>query len=89
MLMRESLEGVSVAATRQKAGSFFRASVRENPGKISVPGATVCAIVIVVPCKLRDFRLSQGLAAGSRHADVATRARVTSRTVEGIVLMIN
>src|ERR1035441_3275135 len=64
--MSESLEGIYVAATRQKAGRVENreAAVAEPPGvgSMKVPAATVFADVIVVFGSLREARLSQGAA---------------------------
>src|ERR1035437_1941137 len=64
--MSESLEGVRVAATRQKAGRVENreAVVAEPPavGSVKAPAATVFADVIVAFGSLREVRLSQGAA---------------------------
>src|SRR5579863_1187412 len=59
--MSESLEGVSVAATRQKAGRVENCEAAEAPpaiGSLKAPAATVFADVIVVSCNLNEARLS-------------------------------
>ena len=77
--MSESLEGVRVAATRQKAGTFenCEAKVVEPPdeGGIKAPAATVFADVIVVFGNLREARLSHDAA----DADVAATRTQNSR----------
>src|SRR3984893_6664042 len=58
--MSESLEGVSVAATRQKAGRGENCEAAEPPGigSLKAPAATVLADVIVVSGNLNEARLS-------------------------------
>src|SRR5262245_12624762 len=65
ILMSESLDGVSRAATRQNAGRRFRISALNGPGAPgcaggcgNCPAATACAIVIVVFGRVRLARLS-------------------------------
>src|SRR5580765_2384882 len=47
ILMSESAEGVSVAATRQKDGRLAKtfAPRPPRPGAVNAPGATICASV--------------------------------------------
>jgi hypothetical protein len=78
-LMSESLEGVSVAATRQNAGSaaYCRAcpSDSDRPGGIggvNAPAATTSAVVIVPSGSNSDARLSH--AAGDPPAAVSSDA---------------
>jgi hypothetical protein len=61
--MSESLEGVSVAITRQKAGSPLKSSAFDRPGPgtaggVNAPAATLCADVMVTFGKLSLERLS-------------------------------
>ena len=56
MRISESLEGVRVAATRQKAGRFCMALV--EPGAVNDPPVMVCADVILVFGKESDARFS-------------------------------
>src|SRR5579859_6171555 len=60
--MSESLEGVSVAATRQNAGTFENCEAAEagppGMGSLKEPAATVFADVIVVSGNLNEARLS-------------------------------
>src|SRR5689334_18415520 len=65
ILMSESLDGVSVAATRQNAGRLsygFAPRPRACTGATNAPAATVCAIVIVV-CGSERFERSSQVAA--------------------------
>src|SRR2546428_13080976 len=75
--MSESLEGVRVAATRQKGGRVenCEAAIAEPPGVggVKAPAATVFADVIVVFGNLREARLSQGAA----RAGDGVRAAIT------------
>src|ERR1700684_2869009 len=57
MRMSESLDGVSVAATRQNAGRFCMALFA--PGAVNDPPVTVCAAVIFVFGRLSDASFSQ------------------------------
>ena len=61
ILISESLEGLSVAATRQNAGSLPYAAAGDSlgPGGINSPAPTLCAEVIVVFACERVARLSQ------------------------------
>jgi hypothetical protein len=60
--MSESLVGFNTAATRQKVGRLLNASAG-SCGGTNVPGATVCAIVIVVSGRESEERVSQVAAA--------------------------
>src|SRR6516164_6974701 len=67
ILMPESDEGVSVAATRQKAGNWVNCCVAERvAGGENVPGGTSWARVIKVFGSAKDDRLS--------HEDAGVRA---------------
>src|SRR5678816_4946504 len=67
ILMSESLDGISVAATRQNAGSdaYTRDTCggappcRAAPGGVNAPAATSCAIVIFVLSSVRRASDSQ------------------------------
>src|SRR5687768_2567610 len=76
ILMSDSLVGISVAATRQKAGrSAIGAPPRPpRPGAVNVPAATVCAAVMVTFGSFADDRLSQ-VAAAAGAALMASAAR--------------
>src|SRR5881409_926678 len=59
ILMSESDEGVSVAATRQKVGSWLNCGTAGPvPGRVNPPAGTVWAKVIEVFGSVRDDRLS-------------------------------
>src|SRR5579862_4207344 len=63
ILMSESLDGVSVAMTRQKAGRPLKSSAFDRPGPgtaggVNAPAATLCADVMVTFGKLSLERLS-------------------------------
>src|SRR5438128_12458787 len=63
ILMSESDEGVSVAATRQKAGSWLNCGTAGPvPGRVNAPAGTVWAKVIEVFGSVRDNRLSHDAA---------------------------
>src|SRR4030095_14399341 len=74
ILMSESADGVSVAATRENAGSdaYTRGTgggappCRAVPGGVNAPGATSCAIVILVLSSVRRARDSQVAAYDAR-----------------------
>src|SRR6185436_8915134 len=73
ILMSESLDGVSVAATRQNAGRSANGfAPRPRAGGVNAPAATVWADVIVVFGSLSDERLSHVAAC----ADAATRIAI-------------
>src|SRR5579863_2325170 len=68
ILMSESLEGLSVAVTRQNAGRSlygFAPGPRPAPrplgfaGGVKAPAATFCALVIAASGRFSDARLSQ------------------------------
>src|SRR5205807_1800901 len=65
ILMSESDDGVSVAATRQKAGRRLNCSIAAGPipGRVKPPAGTSWATVIEVSWSARDDRLSQDAAA--------------------------
>ncbi len=74
--MSESLDGFSVAATRQNAGKLI--SVALN-GVVNEPAGTACAIVIVVFGSESDARLSHVAAcAGGAIASASDEHRVPS-----------
>jgi hypothetical protein len=59
ILMSESAEGVSVAATRQKAGNWLNCGTAGPvPGRVNPPAGTIWAKVIEVFGSARDDRLS-------------------------------
>src|SRR5215472_17321810 len=67
ILMSESGEGVSVAATRQKVGNWLNCGAAGPvPGRVNAPAGTGWAKVIEVYGSARDNRLS--------HDDAALRA---------------
>src|SRR5438876_10171003 len=67
ILMSESDEGVSVAATRQNFGSWLNCGAAGLvPGKVNAPAGTIWARVIEVFGSARDDKLS--------HDDTALRA---------------
>ena len=90
-MMSESLEGVSVAATRQKAGTFenCEAAVVEPPGAdgIKAPAATVFADVIVVFGNLREARLSHD-AADADTAAMRTQKRRRRRCLTEVDIIL-
>src|SRR3954471_22608395 len=67
-LISESLDGLSVAAMRQNDGrsaNGFAPRPRAGAGGVKPPGATVCAIVIVVFGRFSAARLSHPAACAS------------------------
>src|SRR5262245_23888463 len=73
ILMSESLDGVSVAVTRQKAGSLAKIGSGPlagcAPGAVNVPAATGCALVTFALGRLSAAIDSQVAAsAGDAHA---------------------
>src|SRR5207253_1075828 len=64
ILMSESDDGVSVAATRQKAGSWLNCGTAGPvPGRVNPPAGTIWANVIEVVESARDDMLSHDAAA--------------------------
>src|SRR2546426_8052355 len=71
ILMSESLDGFSVAATRQNPGRSRKACAAAGAaaaptagiGGVNAPGSTPCASVIVVLGSVRDAKLSHDVAA--------------------------
>jgi hypothetical protein len=86
--MSESLEGVKVAATRQKAGRVENCEtvVVEPPGGVKAPVATISADVIVAFGNLREARLSQD-AADADAAAMRTQQRRSRRCLAGVDLI--
>src|SRR5205814_541809 len=83
IFISESLVGLSVAATRQNAGSSLNAAFGSLPrprpvaGAENAPAATGCAKVIVVSGSAKEARLSHEAANADtalRHAGIAIRA---------------
>src|SRR6266540_805342 len=64
ILMSESEEGVSVAATRQNAGNWLNCctAVGPVPGRLNPPAGTIWAMVIEVFGSARDDKLSHDAA---------------------------
>src|SRR6185436_7022854 len=88
ILMSESLDGFSVAATRQNAGSVLAASPPRPPprapGCVKPPAGTACARVIAVLGSVNDIRLSQLVAAKTSIGFAVARAsRIAERTANG------
>src|SRR5690242_20997013 len=77
--MSESLEGFSVAATRQNSGSLLYSAAAAAgagaPGGINSPAATFCAEVIVVFACPSDFRLSHEVAIAGEPANATIASR--------------
>src|SRR6185503_18919237 len=98
ILMSESRDGVSVAATRQKPGSVANRRARaagtsEGLVEASAPGATCSTVVMAVSASLRFVSDSQG-AASARAAARASRiarviATVSDRAICGRILAPN
>src|SRR5262245_34287377 len=62
--MSESLDGLSVAATRQKAGSALKArALPPPPGGLKAPAATACASVTDAFGSASDARVSHDVPA--------------------------
>src|SRR5690349_9615815 len=78
--MSESLDGLSVAATRQNGGTLLKPSAPFEAGGVNAPAATVCAAVIAASGTRSDERLSHaaGAANAARAASVATIAAATT-----------
>src|ERR1700722_12623206 len=84
ILISESLDGVSVAATRQNAGNRPNtasagarpASMPPAPGGVKAPGVTLSASVIFTCGSEREDKFSQGaaIACDPLHANIATKA---------------
>jgi hypothetical protein len=76
--MSESLVGFSVAAIRQKVERLLKASTGPSGGT-NAPGATVCALVIVVSVRESEARLSQVAAAEVSEVSIVTNigAKIT------------
>src|SRR5688572_9523121 len=69
ILISESGDGLSVAATRQNAGRSANCAPPPRPppcGGVNAPAATGCAIVIVASCSLSDESISHDCAATGR-----------------------
>src|SRR5262245_20581229 len=58
ILISESPVGLNLAATRQNAGRFLKASAPRPPCVVKPPGGTCCASVIVVLGRFRFRTLS-------------------------------
>ena len=68
----ESADGVSVASTRQKAGSCLKAALCwAAPGTENAPAATACAEVILVSGSASDASRSQLAVSGTAGAAAA------------------
>src|SRR5688572_19807544 len=91
ILMSDSLEGVSVAATRQKAGRSLNGLPPPRPaGAVNAPAATGCAIVIVASGSFNDDRLSQvaALAGPAWITSRAAKPRVTRTLARGECMLM-
>src|SRR5207248_8224674 len=79
--MSESLDGFSVAATRQNGGTLLKPSAAAPAlGGVNAPAATFCAAVIAASGRRSDDRLSHasGAASAARLTSVATIAAPTT-----------
>jgi hypothetical protein len=89
--MSESLEGVRVAVTRQKAGRFENCEAALAPppavGGVKAPAATVFADVIVVFGNLREARLSHDTADADAAA-TRTQKRRRRRRLTRVALIL-
>jgi hypothetical protein len=79
----ESLFGLSVAATRQKAGKFWNAAFAcaFPPGTLNPPAGTLCAIVMVVSGKDSEAMLS--------HVAATAGMAIVKTTANGYRCMLN
>ena len=73
--MSESRDGVSVAATRQNAGSFAKGTAPRRPGAEKWPAPTTMICVIFSCGSYSDWRLSQ---VAAKAAEGSARTAVTS-----------
>src|SRR6266545_4193662 len=80
ILMSESDEGISVAATRQKAGRRLNCCTAAGPisGSVNPPAGTIWARVIEVFGSTRDDKLSHDAAAALRACPYIITARRTA-----------
>src|SRR5262245_4069901 len=87
--MSESLEGFSVAATRQNAGRLAAAGgAPRPPGGVNPPAATACTLVMVAFGMASAARLPQAPAACTRGENaVATPARVAATSAAPVIFM--
>src|SRR5262245_53978718 len=79
ILMSESADGLSVAATRQNAGKSANALPPPRPppcGGVKAPAAIGCAIVIVAFSNLSDESISHDCAATGRALNRTTMGRI-------------
>src|SRR5437879_2696919 len=80
ILMSESLDGLTSATTRQKAGTSLNIGIPDSaPAGTNAPAATVLAEMIVVSASFRTVNLSQ-VAAKAGAAVKTSVARKTPRT---------
>src|SRR5262245_46831777 len=77
ILMSESAEGLSVAATRQNAGNWLNCGVGAVPvpGRLNPPAGTIWARVIDVFGSARDDKLSHDAAPSARPPIMSISAR--------------
>src|SRR6185503_7248226 len=82
ILMSESGEGVSVAATRQKAGRSLNCAPPPRPpacGGVNAPAATDCAVVTVAFSSLSEESISHDCAATGRALNTRSAGRIAKR----------
>src|SRR5688572_19276934 len=88
ILMSESEVGVSVAATRQKAGNWLNCgSAGPVPGRLNPPAGTIWAKVIDVFGSDRDDKLSHDAAASACPSIISISARRTAHDPPFIVFI--
>src|SRR5918992_2916985 len=79
ILMSESEEGVSVAATRQKAGKWLNCGTAAPvPGRLNPPAGTIWAKVMEVFGSARDDKLSHAAASSAWPSIRSISARRTA-----------
>src|SRR6266850_2315479 len=84
--MSESDDGLSVAATRQKAGSWRNWGTGAVPGRVNPPAGTIWANVIDVFGSARDDRVSHGAAAASACPSIISARRTAHDTPVTVVI---
>src|SRR6185503_13455150 len=88
ILMSESDQGVSVAATRQKAGNWLNCGTAGPvPGRLNPPAGTIWAKVIEVFGSARDDKLSHDAALSPCTSIVSISARSTAHDPPGTVFI--
>src|SRR4029453_8239560 len=92
IFMSESGDGLTVAATRQKAGRSVNCAPPPRPppcGGVNAPAATDCAIVMVASGSLSDESISHDCAATGPALNTRSAGRIAKRMRDLMIYLLS